>query len=117
MDQPDTSERPVFLLENPSPNGGPRPNTLVVLAILVLTALTFSYLGSYAIYSALIAAQIVQPFQGIDPRPRWLLTGFCTLMLIFMGIGAIFRRMSRKAFQDIDEMADAQDPDRGRETL
>ncbi len=92
----------------------PRANTLAVVGLLALTALTFSYLGSYAIYSALIAAQIVQPFQGADPRPRWLLTSFCILMLVFIVFGEVFRRLSRRDFRAIDEMSEAEEPENWR---
>jgi hypothetical protein len=70
------------------------PRTLTVLGMLALTALTFSYLAAYALTNALVAAQVI---------------GFCVLMLIFMVLGEVFRRMSRSEFKAIDEMADAAD--------
>jgi len=90
-------------------DGISRPRTLTVLALLALTALTFSYLGSYAIYNTLVAADVLARFQGPDPRPRWLLTGFCVLMLTFMVMAEVFRRLSRRQMRAIDAMADAED--------
>jgi hypothetical protein len=86
------------------------PRTLTVLGMLALTALTFSYLAAYALTNALVAAQVVQPWAaGHDPRPRRLVIGFCVLMLVFMLVGEVFRRMSKSEFKAIDEMADAAD--------
>lgn len=100
--------RLMFDVDPPSPPKPPR--TLTVLGLLALTALTFSYLGAYAVTNALLANQVISPFTpGKDPRPRWLVTGFCVLMLVFMGLGEVFRRMSKKDFAAIDEMAEAQD--------
>ena len=83
---------------------------MTVLGLLALTALTFSYLVSYALTNALVAAQVVQPWsQGHDPRPRRLIVGFCVLMLVFIIAGDLLRRMSRREFKAIDEMADAAD--------
>ena len=86
-----------------------RPKTYTVLALLALTALTFSYLGAYAVYNALVSAQVVQPFAGRDPRPRWLLVAFCVLMLVFMVAGEIFRRIHKSDMRAIDAMAEAAD--------
>ena len=87
----------------------PKPRTLTVLGLLALTAVTFSYLGAYASYNALISAQVIERFQGPDPRPRWLLTGFCVLMLVFMSAAEIFRRLSSRDLRAIDAMAEAED--------
>lgn len=86
------------------------PRTLTVLGLLALTALTFSYLGAYAVTNALVANQVMSPIATVrDPRPRWLLTSFCVLMLIFMAIGAAVRRLSRRDFAAIDQMVEADD--------
>ena len=86
-----------------------RPRTMTVLGLLALTALTFSYLGSYAVYNALVVAKLADGWHGVDPRPRWLITSFCVLMLLFMAVGELFRRLSKSDFRAIDEMADAED--------
>ena len=86
------------------------PRTLTVLGLLALTALTFSYLGSYAITNALVSEHLLQPWsRAHDPRPKWLITGFCVLMLTFMVAGELLRRWGRSDFKAIDEMADAKD--------
>jgi hypothetical protein len=86
------------------------PRTLTVLGLLALTALTFSYLGSYAITNALVSEHLIQPWsRSHDPRPRWLITGFCVLMLTFMVAGEFLRRWGRSDFKAIDEMANAKD--------
>ncbi|HEY7118670.1 MAG TPA: hypothetical protein VH475_18920 [Tepidisphaeraceae bacterium] len=86
------------------------PRTLTVLGMLALTSLTFSYLGTYAMTNTLVAQHLIQPWtHGHDPRPRWLITWFCVLMLAFMGIGEFLRRWGRSDFKAIDEMANATD--------
>ena len=90
-----------------------RPRTITVLGLLSLTALTFSFIGSYAAYNALVSAGLIQKFTGRDPRPKWLLIGFCVLMLVFMGVGEFFRFLSKRQFKAIDAMADAEDKNRG----
>jgi hypothetical protein len=93
-----------------SPVARPAPRTLSVLGLLALTALTFSYLGAYAVTGALVAEQVMPPWpREHDPRPRWLLTGFCVLMLCLMAVGGALRRMSKRAFDQIDAMVDAGD--------
>src|SRR4051812_47511955 len=88
----------------------PRPRMWKVLGMLALTALTFSYLGSYAVTNALIAEHVMSQWPaGQDPRPRRLLIGFCVLMLVFMVLGEMFRQMSKSDFREIDRMADAED--------
>src|SRR3954468_14997635 len=88
----------------------PRPRMWSVLGMLALSALTFSYLGSYAITSALVDEHLMSPWPaGQDPRPRRLLIGFCVLMLLFMVLGELFRQMSKSDFRAIDRMADAED--------
>lgn len=86
------------------------PRTLTVLGLLALTALTFSYLATYAVTNALVSQNLIQPWsRGHDPRPKWLVAGFCVLMLTFMVGGGLLRRWGRSDFKAIDEMADAKD--------
>ena len=66
--------------ETDAPTDAPvRPRTLTVLGLLALTALTFSYLGSYAVYNALVTAKLADGWhgnvrhfdaRGLDDRPR-----------------------------------------------
>jgi len=86
------------------------PRTMTVLGLLALTSITFSYLGAYAVSGALVAAQVISPWpRDHDPRFRWLMTGFCILMLIFMSADEFLRRWGKSDFKAIDEMADAAD--------
>jgi hypothetical protein len=86
------------------------PSTFTVLGLLALTSLTFSYLGSYALTNALVSEHVIQPWsRSHDPRPRWLATLFCVLMLTFMVGGEFLRRWGRSDFKAIDEMANAKD--------
>jgi hypothetical protein len=96
--------------DSPIPMAGqPRPRTITVLGILVITAFTFSFLGSYAVYNALVTAGVLQQYSGPDPRPKWLAIGFCAFMAIFLLIGIGLRAMSKRSFRVIDAMAQAQD--------
>ena len=84
-----------------------KPHTATVLGLLALTSVTFSYLGSYAVAGALVQAEMIRPWAAdADPRPRWLLTAFCVLMLCFMFVGAAARQLSRRQLKDIEEMAE-----------
>ena len=83
-----------------------KPKTATVLGLLGLTSLTFSYLGAYAVAGVLVKNEVLRPWPvGSDPRPRWLLTGFCVLLLIFMSIGGLVRTLSKRHLEKIDEMA------------
>jgi hypothetical protein len=85
----------------------PPPRTRNVLAMLALMAVTFSYLGAYAVPTALVAEQVMSPWpREHDPRPRWLLIGFCVTMLVLMTAGEALRRLSRNEFRRIDAMVD-----------
>ena len=86
------------------------PRKLAVLGLLGLTSLTFSYLGSYAVANVLVSEHIIQPWsRANDPRPRWLITAFCVLMLTLMVGAELLRRWGRSDFKAIDDMADAKD--------
>ena len=94
--------------ENISPQHPPR--AWAVLVLLALTALTFSYLGSYAVTNVLVAENLLSPWPaGQDPRPRRLLIGFCVLMLVFIVLGEVFRQLSKHDFRAIDRMSEAED--------
>ena len=87
----------------------PRARTSSVLGLLALTALTFSYLGSYAVTNALVAAKLMAPWPAdADPRPKRLLIGFCVLMLLFMGLGEIVRQFSKHALRAMDRVDEAE---------
>jgi hypothetical protein len=83
----------------------PAPRTLTVLGLLSMTALIFSYLGSYAVADALVSAEIVKRWPAsADPRPLWMVSGFFVLMFAFMGIAAVFRWLSIRQLKAIDAM-------------
>ena len=93
--------------------GEARPRTITVLGVLCVTAFTFSSLGAYAVYNALVTAGVVQQFTGPDPRPKWLAMGFVSLLGIFLIVGTGFRLLSKRQFKAIDAMSQAQDKNRG----
>jgi hypothetical protein len=85
----------------------PRPNALTVLVLLVLAALTLSYLVAYALPDALVASQIMPPWpHETDPRPRWMLSGFFFLLGTFSAIGCMIRLLSWRQLRCIDAIAD-----------
>ncbi len=56
-----------------------KPKTATVLALLFTAAVTLSYLGAYAISTALVQADIIRGWSyEDDPRPRWMITGVIT---------------------------------------
>jgi hypothetical protein len=83
----------------------PRPRTITVLGMLAAVALVFSYLGAYALANALVAADVIQAWpRESDPRPRWMLMGFVSLLGTFLLVGALFKWISRRELKQIDEM-------------
>jgi hypothetical protein len=84
-----------------------KPNTATVLGLLALTSLIFSYLGAYAVAGALVQADVIHRWRpDADPRPKWLVVGFCVLLLVFVCVGALARHLSRRELRQIDEMGD-----------
>jgi len=100
---------PQFNEESVSPAvAQPRPRTITVLGMLTAAALVFSYLGAYALADALVAAEVLQAWpRESDPRPRWLLVGFVSLLGTFLVVGALFKWMSRRELQQIDQMMES----------
>lgn len=81
--------------------------TLSVLALLLATALLFSYLGAYAVTNALVATDMMLRWPaGADPRPRLLLWGFLALMGCFGTCGIVARTLSRRQLRRIDAMVE-----------
>ena len=93
----------------------PKPRTVTVLGVLVMTSFTFSYLGTYAVSKVLVNAEMLRPFSAeADPRPRWLAITFCVLLGSFGLFGAAARVLSRRQLKHIDEMSrEAADPATG----
>jgi type II secretory pathway component PulM len=87
-----------------------RPRTTSVLVLLLGAALIFSYLVSYALTNALVAANLMQHWTpGHDPRPRRMLLGFASLMLSFLAFGAIARWLSKRQLARIDQMEEEEE--------
>ncbi len=85
----------------------PPPRTAVVLAVLAGTALTFSYLGAYAVAGALVRAEVLAPWPAeSDPRPMWLIQGFFGLLGAFVLVAGLTKLMSRRDLRRIDAMAE-----------
>jgi hypothetical protein len=88
--------------------GGSRLKRIgATLGLLLLTALTFSYLLAYAVTNALVSADVLSRWPaGTDPRPRRMLITFVTLVTLF-GIGAAVARVyNRRRLREIDAMMD-----------
>jgi hypothetical protein len=99
----------------PFSEGGSRPRTTSVLAILAGAALIFSYLVSYALTNALVAAELMHKWSpGHDPRPRRMLIGFASLMIAFMTVAAIARWISKRQLARIDEMEEEEERGEGQ---
>jgi hypothetical protein len=85
-----------------------RPRLVSVLALLAVTSLVFSYLGAYAVTDTLRAADILKPWPaGQDPRPRWLLVGFGSLMGGFILLAGVLRFLGWRQLRRLDALADA----------
>ena len=83
------------------------PRTLVVLAMLVAAAGLFSWLGAYALMDALTVAGLVPPWMpDHDPRPQWMVTGFVSLLAVFLVVGGLVQWMSRRQLRGIDAQED-----------
>jgi hypothetical protein len=87
----------------------PKPNSLVVVGMLLLTAAVFSYLGAFAIADALASARFITPWPPHDdPRPRWFVFGFAAMVAAFVAVWLTVRVASRRQLRHIDRM-DADD--------
>ncbi|HVT88566.1 MAG TPA: hypothetical protein VHD56_06925 [Tepidisphaeraceae bacterium] len=86
----------------PSPE---RPRTATVIGLLATTAAVLSYLGTYALSNALVAAEVLRPWpKDHDPRPIRFLIGFVVLIAIFSITGFVARFMSTRQMRQIEEM-------------
>ena len=90
--------------EGPSPC---KPKTTTVLALLTLAALTFSYLGAYAVAGALVDSDVLPHWvPGHDPRPRWMACLFAALLGASLLVSTVARFLSRRQLNRIDAMAE-----------
>jgi uncharacterized membrane protein YhdT len=97
-------------MNEPEFEGAPadaRPRTATVIGLLAVTAAIFSYLLSYAVANALVAADVVKPWQrGHDPRPKWFIISFVVLNCVFLGAGWLMRHSSARNIKEIELMED-----------
>jgi hypothetical protein len=88
----------------------PRPRIAAVLGLLAVVALVFSYLWAYALTNALVAAEVIGPISvQNDPRPRWLITSFVSLLAVFALLGGLMRYLGWRQLRRLDALADATD--------
>ena len=81
--------------------------TCVVLGLLMLTSLLFSYLLAYAMSDALATAKVLPRWTNdYDPRPMWMARAFISLTFTFLALGGLARILSRRQLRRIDAMAD-----------
>lgn len=87
----------------------PRPRTVSVLTVLMVTAVVLSYLVSYALPHALVAANAMQPWPAYaDPRPRWMVLCFTVLLSTFVVLMGIFYLLNALQVRRIDSMVEDQ---------
>jgi hypothetical protein len=88
----------------------PRPNTAMVLLLILAAAMVFSYLSAYAVMNALAANGVISPINhDADPRPRWMLIIFIGLVSVFLILAGVFRFASNRQMSQIDRLADLED--------
>lgn len=87
---------------------GPKSRTINVLLLLTVAALVFSYLGAYAVTNTLVGANMLSHWpDGEDPRPRWMLTSFVSIMCLFTIAAALLRILSGRQLRSLDAIGDA----------
>lgn len=85
----------------------PAPRTLTVLAMLMGVSVVVSWLIAYALFDALVAAELVsRSSASFDPRPRWLLGVFVCLMSVFAVVAGVMRFFSSRQLRRIDLMGE-----------
>jgi hypothetical protein len=82
-----------------------RPKTGMVIGLVAVVALIFSYLFAYCGTNALLTAEVISPWKpGEDPRPKLLALFTVLLMGLFGGVAALARWASRRQLSSIDAM-------------
>ena len=77
-----------------------------MLVVLIAAAAGFSYLGAYAVADALRTAEVITWPADADPRPRWMVFGFTTLLALFLAMSVVMRRVSKRQLRRIDELSE-----------
>jgi hypothetical protein len=107
-----------IMLEDEDKPGLPPPKTFTVLTFLAAFAVVMSWLSCYAVPNALVAADVLKPFdKAVDPRPKWMATAFIIIFGVSFFLAAIFRWMSSRQLRQIDSTADAEDRPSSVETI
>ena len=98
-----------IMLEDEDQPGLKAPRTTTVVVFLAAFAVVMSWLSCYAVPNALIASDVMKPFsrEGVDPRPRWMVTAFIGIFLGSGLLAMLFRWISRRQLRRIDSIADA----------
>ena len=74
------------------PVASTRPRTLSVVTVLMVTAIVLSYLGAWAVPTALVNSNIMEPWPNYDdPRPRWVVMAFIGLLSSFLLLLGLFQ--------------------------
>ena len=88
------------------PRRGPR--TINVLALLAAAAAVFSYLGAFAVVNALVAAGLLDKWPpDRDPRLRWMLLAFASLIGAFLLVALLFKWTSWRQTKRLDSLSEA----------
>lgn len=81
-----------------------------MLGLLALAAAFFSYLWAYCLTDALVAADMMPPVTlEADPRPKWFVSTWFVLMVVFMFAGYLLQLVSRRELNSIAEMEKAEE--------
>ena len=90
-----------------TPSGWPK--TLLVVLLLMLAALVFSYLAAFAVTGALLNADLIDHWPpNRDPRPRWMLIGFSSMTGAFLLVGGLTQISTWRQSRRLDAMADVE---------
>ena len=77
--------------------------TLIVLGLLAIAAVVFSYLGAFAVTTALVNADLLDKWPpGIDPRPRWMLMSLGYISITFCSIATFLKWTSWLQMRRLD---------------
>ena len=88
------------------PGTGNGPHTISVLIVLLVTAVVVSYLVGYALPSALVLGDVLQPWPVYDdPRRRWMALSLFTILASYMVLWGFFRLLGAFQLRRIDGMA------------
>jgi pilus assembly protein TadC len=109
IQKPERSPSPaVSSSPSPAPEGAsPVKRIVATLALVVVTALAFSYLFTYAVTNELVSANVLSRWpEGTDPRPRRLLITFASMLTAFLIGSMVARVYNRRRMREIDAMID-----------